>query len=974
MLLLTVFILIIFPFVNYFIIYPEFSQLIIQIREMDAQHLVTRFNDELILENGASQDEMSAQFEQIITDPMAITGLESVEVYDAAGLSLYSTHSERIGVQNEQEQFYEVVAAGKLFSTLAETSKTSLSDEAMRRDFVEIYVPIVEENGRFQGAYKMVYDISAAQQKLDTINHKAILILFGVGSSLLVIICVMSLKIFHTEEHLRQMSHALEYSPNAVMVTNVRFRVTYVNQSFTDITGIPARTVLNKPLQICTAVSPEKLYIEVQKSIEAHHDWRTELKNLRANGEPYWEQVIIAPVYAQADEISHYIVLREDITIRKQAENALKQQMQYFQSLAINSPLAIVTLDMNGRIVSSNPAFTQLFGYSAKDAADQELDRLIALPDKMSEMLDYTGKVNNGQMIHSTGRRQRADGTAVDVEIFGVPVTVDGQQVGVLGIYQDISQRLERESSLREAKLAAEAATKAKSEFLANMSHEIRTPLNGVIGMTGLLLDTKLSGEQKDFVETIRTSSDSLLTIINEILDFSKIEAGQLVLEQAPFKLETCIEEVLDLMAPKAAAKKLELAYLTHGQIPSTLIGDVTRIRQILMNLIGNAVKFTPAGEVVISVLGQMVANDKYQLYFAVKDAGVGIPHDKLGRLFKSFSQVDASTTRRFGGTGLGLAISKRLCEVMGGSMWVDSQIGHGSTFHFSIRVGAGPDMPLSDESSLMDNLREKSVLVVDDNATNRLILSRQTQAWGMKPYEFCSGAEALTWLRAGNLCDVAILDMQIPEMDGLMLAAEIRKLPAANEMPLVMFSSIGTFQTDDTESLLAAFLNKPIKPTLLQRTLSQVLNPKPVPAAKSDPSISMFDPEMASRHPLQILLAEDNLINQKVALRMLERLGYRADAVANGLEAVEALKRQYYDLILMDVQMPEMDGVEATYQIRARTGQPDEPWIIALTANALSGDRERYLAAGMNDYVSKPMKPEELIEAIMAVPQKTPS
>ncbi|HEX3857306.1 MAG TPA: response regulator [Verrucomicrobiae bacterium] len=560
------------------------------------------------------------------------------------------------------------------------------------------------------------------------------------------------------------------------------------------------------------------------------------------------------------------------------------------------------------------------------------------------------------------------------IDCIGKPLEPEifrGRLLAALQARRQHEELISHNRELMKARTAAEAAARAKSDFLAAMSHEIRTPMNGVIAMVSLLLETPLNTEQRSYLDTIHTSSESLLNIINDILDFSKIEAGKMDLDLRPFDLCACVEETLDLLSAKAAEKKLDLVYQMDDGIPAIVKGDSLRLRQVLANLFSNAIKFTAEGDVSVRVkmlsAPPPVEIEAYplHLHFSIHDTGIGITPDKLSRLFKPFVQADASTARHYGGTGLGLAISKRLVEMMGGKMWAESMPGKGSAFHFTANFLAEPQAAREIKQSKLADLR---ILIVDDNAASRRTLAEQTARWGMIPETAETSQSALELFRGGENFDLAILDLQLPDMDGLALAAEIRKLPGAAMLPLVLLTPLGVRADTLTDARLAFAhcVAKPVRPAQLCAALELALfSPKKiaVQAASAKPGQLLSE-----RLPLRILLVDDNEINQKVAARILGQIGYQPDLAENGQKALSALDGKVYDLVFMDLMMPEMDGLEATRNIRERqknsAANPNYNGriiIVAMTAHAMQSDREKCLAAGMDDYLSKPIRPGDI-------------
>lgn len=620
-----------------------------------------------------------------------------------------------------------------------------------------------------------------------------------------------------------------------------------------------------------------------------------------------------------------------EMMVRRSAQ----EQIRFQASLLDQVHNAVIATDLNGQIIYWNKFAEMLYQWKAEEVNGRNISDAIVPENMVSKIYDVVYIIDQKGSSEGEFQARRKDGSIFPAYYtFSVVKDLNNRKIGYLGVSVDITERKRVEEDLRKAKEAAESATRAKSDFLANMSHEIRTPMNAVIGLTGLMLNTELTSDQRDYVETIRSSGETLLALINDILDFSKIEGGKMELEATPFDLISCIEISLDLIAPAAARKGLSLSYAIEDGIPGNIIGDVTRLRQILMNLLSNAVKFTNKGD--ISIIVSSKKDDNNFIQFAVRDTGIGIPQDRMDRLFQSFSQIDTSMTRKYGGTGLGLAISKKLVELMGGIIWVESETGKGSTFFFTINAKEAP-------SIFNSELKGRKILVIMDEGRLRNFVIDSLESWSMQPHAATSNVfDAIT----SDKFDLAIFDMQMKGSESL-----AKELYGNKAIPIIALGAPGKH-----ENLFVATVSSPILTSKLREAML-------IAARKTN--IAMHMPEMdIDRLPLRILLAEDNIVNQKVGLRMLERLGYHADVATNGLEVLEALERQPYDVILMDIQMPEMDGLEAARRIRMLP-KGDEIYIIAITAHALKGDRETCFKAGMDAYISKPVRIEDLQDAL---------
>ena len=690
---------------------------------------------------------------------------------------------------------------------------------------------------------------------------------------------------------------------------------------------------------------------------------------LRKDGTAFPVELTVTGVKDHSGNLTGFLGLATDISARQRAE----LEMRKLSTAVKSSPTSIIITDREGLIEYANPKFMELTGYTSKELLGQNpkiinsgkipKSTIKELWDTILDGREWTGELLNRKKSGELFWEHASISPVKDPQ---------GKITNFIAVKVDITDRKIAQREIEKARDAAMELARMKSEFLANMSHEIRTPMNAIIGMTGLLLDTQLSEQQRDYVRTVNGAGEALLGIINDILDFSKLESGKLTVEKLDFDLLETVESTTELLAPRAQEKGVELAHFVEKDVPAGLRGDQGRLRQVLLNLLGNALKFTEAGEVVLKVSVEKETAAGAELRFSVKDTGIGIPAEVQKNLFQVFTQADASTTRKYGGTGLGLSISKKLVEIMGGEIGLESEPGKGSTFWFTLPFERqSGELPPAPEKTLVAGVR---ALIVDDNAANREIVSRYLEAWEMRFEAVASGKEALEALKreaAGkDPFRLVLLDMHMAGMDGLMLARRIQGEAGLPLVKKVMMTSLG--QSLKAEELGAAgisvCLSKPVRPATLLKALNSAL----AESASGRAAAPAPAPALAAERPLnkyfRVLVAEDNIVNQKVAVKQLEKLGYEADVAANGLEVLEALKRRPYDLVLMDCQMPEMDGFQATAGIRkTEEGMQDHLPVVAMTANALQGDREKCIAAGMDGYISKPVRLEKLAETMAA-------
>jgi len=776
-----------------------------------------------------------------------------------------------------------------------------------------------------------------------------------------------------------------------VSMTDAQGRITYANDLFCQITGYSQEELIGQDHRIVNSGIHEAAFFQdMWQTIQAGSVWHGQICNRSRSGELHWLAATIVPILDGAGKPYEYVAIRTDITAQKQLKDHLRQERRFLQSVMDTVGEGLYSIDAQGRCTYVNREAERLLGWRREEMDGRNMHDLIHYQNYTHDPVSQAechifqsirdGHVHQSEDDYFT----RKDGTIFPVALIASPLLEDGKAIGSVVAFSDITERKRVENEMRLAKEAAEQANRAKSDFLATMSHEIRTPMNGIIGMTDLALDTELSREQREYLGLVKNSADSLLDIINDILDFSKIEAGRVELEHIPYCLSDLVATALGPLGIRARQKNIELICVLDPAIPPSLLGDPGRLRQILVNLVGNSIKFSQHGDIEIRAEVAHRDADQLQLHFSVRDQGIGIAAEKQKNIFDPFTQADTSTTRRFGGTGLGLAICARLVRAMGGTISVDSTLGSGSTFHFTLNCGVDLSQTAAPSTQAATVLAGVPILVVDDNIANRSMLVDQLTLWGMQVESASDGASALSALASardrGTPLRCVLLDASMPELDGFEVAERMR---AANldQTEIVMMIAVGGNIGDAERCAMLGldhYLSKPLRTDALLHMMLQLNarqhDVKPVPQ-KQVPLSAAPPVSDSPQCALDVLLAEDNAVNQHLALTLLQKHGHRVKLAVDGKQAVAMFDRHHFDVILMDVQMPEIDGLEATRLIRARelaAGDGRHTRIVAMTANAMSGDREACLAAGMDDYVAKPLKPGELNNKLRAAASAT--
>ncbi|MBL0713265.1 MAG: PAS domain S-box protein [Desulfosarcina sp.] len=808
---------------------------------------------------------------------------------------------------------------------------------------------------------------------------------------------VLEQRVEERTAELKKLSTAVEQSPASVVITDLRGAIEYVNPKFCEITGYANEEAIGKnPRILNSGHTAPKVYQELWKTITAGDEWRGEFQNKKKNGELYWEAVSISAIKSAEGSISHYLAIKEDITERKQMEDSIREKESRFRGYFEHSQAGMAITSPAKGWIAANDQLQKMLGYTLDELRQMDWAELTH-PDDLDADVKQFERMLAAEIDNYTLDKRfiRKDGEIVYTNLAVACIRAEtGDVLNVLASFQDITERKNMENDLHERikeldqaqsamlnmmedldeeKARAQDATRAKSDFLANMSHEIRTPMNAVIGMAHLALKTELTPKQEDYLTKIQSSANSLLGIINDILDFTKIEAGKLDIENVDFNIEDVLESLGNLVTVKAREKTgLEVLFATGADVPRFLVGDPLRLGQVLLNLAGNAVKFTETGEIVVATTIKSQSSDRLTLQFTVSDTGIGLTEEQIGKLGQSVAQADTSTTRQYGGTGLGLTISKRLVEMMGGEIWVESQAEQGSQFHFTVVFGLGAEKARRHFVPEPD-LRGMKVLVVDDNATSRTIFKEMLESFTFDVHLAASGKEALSDLEgaADDPFDLVVMDWKMPGMDGIETSSRIKSHRGLTKVPtIIMVTAYGREEVMRLSEKvgLEGFLLKPVNASLLFDAVMAAMGGK---AAAGQSRLKPEDDDMglARIAGARILLVEDNEINQQVAKEILEGAGLVVTIANDGREAVDLVQSSEFEAVLMDVQMPVMDGHTATREIRqweSETGERQPIPIIAMTAHAMAGDAEKSLQAGMNDHVTKPIDPDQLFGALL--------